>query len=445
MLLHSSRIKNWLEGTSQAWLTMYAVAAAFTTYFCMYAFRKPFAAGEYDQFQDAAWSGLEFKTILVISQVLGYTISKYLGIKICSEALRNRRAIMILGFIGIAELALFLFAVLPPRWKFLALFMNGLPLGMIWGLVVSYLEGRRTSDILLAGLSCSFIMSSAVVKDVGRWLMESAGIRETLMPAMTGLCFVPLLLLAVWFLDHVPQPNVKDMEARTKREPMFGRQRLKFLRHFGVGLLMLLLVYFFQTAFRDFRDNYAIDVLVELGIADPGIFSRLDVPIAFCIMFTLGCLNLIRDNRKGLIGAYIVMMIGAVITGLSTWMFQAKMIENGAMWMFLIGLGSYLTYVPFNAVLFERLQASTRFVGTAVFSIYIADALGYTGSVSIQLYKDLAHQEMNRLNFLIGFSYFNSIVGFSLLLISCLYFTLWKLPRKVPDTQGVLVPAESRS
>jgi len=58
---------------------------------------------------------------------------------------------------------LVLFALVPPVWKAAALFLNDLPLEMIWGMVVGYLEGRCTSELLLAGLSCSFIVSSGMV------------------------------------------------------------------------------------------------------------------------------------------------------------------------------------------------------------------------------------------------------------------------------------------
>ena len=48
------------------------------------------------------------------------------------------------------------------------MFLNGLPLGMVFGLVVSYLEGRRQTEALAAALTASFIVSSGVVKSVGR-------------------------------------------------------------------------------------------------------------------------------------------------------------------------------------------------------------------------------------------------------------------------------------
>ena len=39
-----------------------------------------------------AANGVELKTALVISQIIGYTVSKYVGIKVCSEITPARRA-----------------------------------------------------------------------------------------------------------------------------------------------------------------------------------------------------------------------------------------------------------------------------------------------------------------------------------------------------------------
>mgnify|MGYP003579825896 CR=1 FL=1 len=83
------RITRWLETAPPAVLVLYAIAASFSTYFCMYAFRKPFSVGQY---ADLRFGPLELKTAFVIGQLFGYTASKYLGIKICSEMTRGRRA-----------------------------------------------------------------------------------------------------------------------------------------------------------------------------------------------------------------------------------------------------------------------------------------------------------------------------------------------------------------
>ena len=124
----------------------------------MYAFRKPFAAATYDQL--GTFLGLDLKTSLVIGQIVGYTLSKVIGMKVCSELGRASRAGALIGLVLWAQAALVFFAVVPPSCKVLAILLNGLSLGMIWGLVVRYLEGRRLSELVLAGLSCSYRVAS---------------------------------------------------------------------------------------------------------------------------------------------------------------------------------------------------------------------------------------------------------------------------------------------
>ena len=113
------------------------------------------------------------------------------------------------------------------------------------------------------------------------------------------------------------------------------------------------------------------------------------LPVAFGVLVAMASLNLVRDNRRGLAGAYAIMIGGAVMLLGGTWLFDQGLVD-GATWMVLTGLGSYLVYVPFGSVLFDRLIATTGVAATAVFTIYVADALGYTGSVGVQLYRDLA-------------------------------------------------------
>ncbi len=424
-------LRSRLESAPAAVFVSYAGAAAFCTYFCMYAFRKPFAAA---QFADLNFLGtaIGLKTALVISQLIGYALSKYIGIKVCSEITRTRRAATLVGLVLVAETALVAFGALPDDLKVVAIFFNGLPLGMVWGLVVWYLEGRRTSELLLAVLSCSFIVSSGVVKDVGRALIDHGGVTEAWMPAATGLCFLPMFLLSVWLLNQLPDPSPQDVAARVKREPMDRAQRIAFLKRFLFGLVLLSVAYFFLTAYRDFRDNYGVEIFDELGYQEElTIFTRTELPVAFGVMAALAALNLIKDNRRGLIGAFAIMTAGTILMGLSTLAFDAGAI-GGEQWMILVGLGVYLAYVPFGSMLFDRLIASTRAVGTAVFAIYVADAIGYTGSVGVQLYKDLANPDVTRLEFFRGLTYLMSVLGTVLLIAGCLYF----LHKHPPATNG---------
>lgn len=414
-----------------AWLlTTYAAAAAFSTYFCMYAFRKPFAAAAFEG--TVTDSALTLKTALVIAQIVGYTLSKYAGIRVLSELPARRRPALLLGLVGTAWAALLLFGLLPGLWKLLPMFVNGLALGMIWGLVVGYLEGRSTSEVLLAGLSCSFILASGAVKDVGRFVMRSWGVSEQWMPFVTGALFVVPFVISVALLCRVPEPSSTDRASRSPREAMNGAMRADFLRRFWPALVLLLVSYFFLTAFRDYRDSYGADVFEELDYGgESALFSKTELPVAFGVLGSLALLSLIRDNARALYAVFAVMTLGIALLGIGTALFDARLI-SGATWMILLGLGSYLAYVPFGSVLFERVISYTRAPGTAVFGIYLADALGYTGSVLVQLYKDLVSTSASRLEFLRSFSYAMAALGIVLLPIAGLFIVRFRRsPAKV--------------
>src|SRR5688572_12090799 len=99
-------VTRYLARSSAGVFAVYAVLVAFTTYFCMYSYRKPFAAAVYD---GQSVGALDLKTALIIGQLVGYALSKTLGIKVNSEMQPARRAWALVVLIVWAELALVAF------------------------------------------------------------------------------------------------------------------------------------------------------------------------------------------------------------------------------------------------------------------------------------------------------------------------------------------------
>ena len=153
------RVRALLEGRSRTALVVYAGLCSFTAYFCMNAFRKSFTVGSFEDLS-VLGTGDGLRTAFVLSQVVGYTLSTFIGIKYCSEVVKSSRARVLIGLVVISEFALLCFPVVPDQWTNLALFFNGLPLGMIWGVVVAELEGRRSSGVRLPCLASSFVLAS---------------------------------------------------------------------------------------------------------------------------------------------------------------------------------------------------------------------------------------------------------------------------------------------
>lgn len=398
-----------------------AGGAGFCAYFSMYAFRKPFTAATYEQVADWGFA-LDYKIALVLAQVAGYALSKLIGIKLISELPSARRAAAIMGLVSLSWLALLAFAVVPVPYNVLALFVNGLPLGLIWGLVFGYLEGRRSSELLGAMLCASFILSSGVVKSVGVWLMTQGGVAEMWMPAATGALFFPLLAVSVWGLSRLPPPDLDDERERTRRAPMPRPQRAALFRAYAPGLVALVLAYVLFTAFRDFRDNFTAELWAALGSAGvASVFTTSELPVALLSLSALAAIMLVRDNVRATLLMHAIIAAGALLIGGATLALQLEWL--GPMgWMVLSGAGLYIAYTPFNAMLFDRLIAASQRVGTAGFLIYVADASGYVASVALLLYRNFAAPELDWLGFAIRCAYATSLIGLLFVGAAAVYF-----------------------
>jgi hypothetical protein len=90
----------------------------------------------------------------------------------------------------------------------------------------------------------------------------------------------------------------------------------------------------------------------------------------------------------------MMIISGCLLIGIATVLFSAGLI-GVKVWMTTAGLGLYMGYVPYNAVFFERLLASFRYKGNVGFLIYVADSMGYLGSISVLLVKELGHPDVS--------------------------------------------------
>jgi Family of unknown function (DUF5690) len=414
-------LKQFLQAQSQRFLSVYMALAGFSTYFCMYAFRKPFTAGD---FHDIGLWGIDYKIILVISQVLGYATAKGLGIKFVSEILLQNRVKNILWMIGFACLNLLFFAIVKPPYNFIFLYFNGLGLGMVFGLVFSFLEGRQITEILGASLSISFIVSSGVVKSIGKYFIN-LGVNEYWMPFWVGLIFFPLLLVSVYGLSLAPNPTKTDQNERSERLPMDGKDRIKFIRKYGFGLISLIIVYIWMTILRDIRDNFGVEIWKELGVKDASIFTKTESIIGFAICILTALIYLVKDHKKAFWLNHLMIFSGSFLILVSTLSFQNRNLDAFG-WSVFMGMGLYMAYVPYNGMLFDRLLAVLKEKGNVGFLFYLADFSGYLATVFILIYQNFGTQKTSWLGFLMGLAQILPIFCIVSITVSFFYFN-WKL------------------
>lgn len=430
-LSRAGAITQWLASTNRIGFTLYVSLCAFCLYTCVYAFRKTFAAAT---FEGQSFAGIDYKVWLVTCQVIGYALSKFIGIKLIAELKAGSRKKGILVTSLIAGGSWLVFGLAPAPFNILCLFVNGLALGLVWGMVFGYLEGRQVTEALGAALSVSFIFSSGFCRSVGGYLIRDWLVSETWMPFVASSLFLIPLLIFLALLDKVPPPSVADEQMRTRRVPMKAAERKKFILTFLPGIILFIVAYMLLTALRDFRDNFSAEIWKDLGQGNsPGIYTATEIPVSIAVMVIMGAVMLIRNNKAALMTNHVIIIAGMMLVGISTLLFERHWID-ATTWMILIGLGLYLGYVPFNSIFFDRLIAAFQYVGTVGFIMYVADAFGYLGSVGVLFFKQFGHQQVSWLSFFITTGYVISVSGTVLILGSMVYF--YKKHRQMQEMQN---------
>ena len=403
----------------QLFLIFWCITAAFGTYFCMYAFRKPFSTGLYENYE---LFGFSYKTILIVTQVFGYMISKFLGIKIISELQKKQRIVLIISLIAISELALLLFGLIPFPYNWVFMLLNGLPLGMVWGIIFSFLEGRRITEFISVGLSINLVMGSGILKTFYLTIRDLTQISEFWMPATIGFMFLPIFLLFVWMLAQIPKPSTADLLTRNERKPLTKSAKNKLLREFSIGFWAIVFIYMMLTTIRDFRDNFSIEIWKSLNVGfNKNTFAQSEMLIGFFVLMLLFSVGFIKENNKAFAYIQLLILCGILACGFSTWLFQEGKL-SAYTWMILLGISFFLPYLLIQTLYFERFIAVFKLNANAGFFVYICDSMGYLGSVFLMLYREFFMKQVSWVNVLITISYIIFVLSLILWGISVWFF-----------------------
>ena len=394
-------------------LMLWCIVAAFGIYFCTYAFRKPFSAGTYQQL---TVFGIGYKTVLIITQVLGYMLSKFLGIKVISELKKASRVKLIFFLLAVAQLSLVLFGAVARPYNFIFLFFNGLPLGMVWGVVFSFLEGRRFTEFIAMGLSINMIMTSGILKTFYLYLAASFGYSEFQLPAIIGFMFMLPVFVFVWMLSVIPEPSKAEISLRMKRKPMTSIQKKWVWINYAPGLVCIILPYAMLTTLRDYRDNFMVEIWQGFDPSiDNSIFAKTEMLIAFFVMAAIALLVFIKDNKK----AYWVISATMILSVLSllaiTLFFKIGSIDAFTFFV-IMGICFYLPYLIVQIAYFERLIGFLRLKANAGYFVYLCDSIGYLGSVLLLIYNEFGMGEYDFTGTLIKMTLLTSVLSIAMLL-----------------------------
>ena len=408
------------------WLfILWAGGTALLSYSLVYALRKPFTAAEFEGMQVL---GTDYKVAVSIVQLLGYVSAKLLGIKYISELKPEGRLRFIVGSAALSEASLVAFGLLPAPLNIAALYFNGLSLGCMWGVLFSFLEGRRTTDLLASIMGVSMALSSGVAKSLGLYALHDLGISEFWMPALVGAAAFPLLCLTGWMMTRFPRPTEADIAARTRRVTLDGRQRLALFRRFMPLLVLLFAANLLLIVQRDVKEDFIV-CIVDVSTVSSWAFARIDAAATLLLLAAFGLLAY-WGNHLRVLCTLLLLSTG----GMGTLAFLGA--AGGSLnlptttWLFLQSLCLDIAYLSFQTIFFERFIACFKVKGNVGFFIITIDFVGYMGTLLLLFFKELhaAHVDWaafyDRMSLLFGAACCLCFLG------SLLY--LWRARRRAP-------------
>ena len=378
------------EKVSDLLFIFWAGGAALLSYALVYALRKPFTAATFDGLD---FMGMDYKTATSIIQIAGYVLSKFMGIKWISELRREDRVRFIIASVSVAELSLLAFALLPVPYNVCALFFNGLSLGCMWGVIFSFIEGRRLTGILASIMGISIAFSSGLAKSLGLFLMNDLGVGCFWMPAVIGGFAFVLIILLAFILNALPAPSEEDIRSCTKRVPMDARQRKAIFFRFAPLLLMLFVANLFITIIRDVKEDFLVNI-VDTSQFSAWAISGIDGMVTLIILALFILVSMIRDHQRVLY-TLLWMVIGGtfLLVGVSYYYEQLNL--SPLVWMFLQSLGVYIAFLSFQTLFFERFVACFNIKGNVGFFIVSIDFIGYLGTVGVLVFKEAFVAHLN--------------------------------------------------
>lgn len=386
---------------------LWAGGAALLSYSLVYALRKPYTAASFDGIEVF---GMDYKVVVTMIQILGYLLAKFIGIKLISELKKEDRFSFFLGSVLFAELSLLLFGLIPAPYNISAMFLNGLSLGCMWGVIFSFLEGRRVTDLLVSLLGVSIVISSGASKSIGLFVMNELHVDVFWMPAIVGAIAIPFLVLMAYMLKKLPPPTKEDIELRTERVTLNSEERKALFKRYTPILLLLFTGNLLLLVLRDIKEDFLVNI-IDMSDQSSWLFAQVDGVVTVVILGLFALLTFFRNNFNVIIGLLLMVVVSCIFMSYISYNYEILQLSTVA-WLFVQSLTLYISYLAFQTIFFERFIACFKIKGNVGFFIAIIDFIGYAGTVLFLLGKGL----LDRGTDTDWFAFYNNIAFFVSLL-----------------------------
>lgn len=276
--------------------------------------------------------------------------------------------------------------MLDTPYNVIAMFVNGLSLGCMWGVIFSFIEGRKVTDILASLLGVSMVFSSGVAKSFGLFAMNEMHIDQFWMPAVIGGFALPLLFFMGYMLKRLPQPTAEDIALRNERVVLDGKGRKALFMKYAPILSLLFVGNFMLLVLRDIKEDFLVYIL-DMSNQSSWMFARIDTIVTLIILGLFALFIFFRSNIKALLWLMTLVIAGCLTMTYVSYHYETLDLEP-VTWLFIESLSLYIAYLTFQTIFFDRFIACFRIKGNVGFFIAMIDFIGYLGTVTLLSTKE---------------------------------------------------------
>ncbi|CAK9096907.1 Uncharacterized protein SCF082_LOCUS45476 [Durusdinium trenchii] len=213
----------------------------------------------------------------------------------------------------------------------LCIFGSSFVSSFLYGGIVTYLEGRRSTEILLASISASLVFAGTVSRACAAELLHW-GVPPRLMPLLLGS--VSFLLAAFLLVEtaRAPPPSRADVAARSARTAMPPSKQWEFVRENLLGVVATIGIWACMAGLRSFRDFYTQQIFAA-ALKDDSPSSKVyvlaDVPGAILSFISLVMMSWVSNNQRALFLMLLTNVSGHSVKG---WRFLERTRKPLRLW-----------------------------------------------------------------------------------------------------------------
>lgn len=339
---------------------------------------------------------LAFQEAISFALGLAYFVAKFPAMVVMSSKIYMENRFAMLSFLSITSGLLGSLPLLTgsPLLGVFGVFLAGVPSAWIYGGLMAYFEGRRSTELLLAVFTTTLIFAGGTSRGVAQHLLDM-GVEPTGMPALLACGVLPVIIYMYKRLDALPGPSQEDLQSRGKRSASTVAQNFVFARHFAPGIITFIVAYALIFAMRQFRDLFARDLLTAAFGGAPPSPSTLflgDVGGAALAFALLVHFSRIENNASALQTMVRASCVLTALLGLA-----ALGLRNGFLgplgWHFWTGVSIYGIFGCCSPAFWDRLMGASGESITCTFLVFFADMVGFIGQLSLLIWKIFGAEE----------------------------------------------------